>query len=153
VDWKAEYSVGIAEIDAQHRTIIDCITLLQDAVTARERWSAVNAALSRLAEYVRIHFAVEESLMRVMGYPELERHIEEHKAFIAELQAAHEDSLRRDVSDETLAMILTWLRRHIAGSDKSYAAYFREVVTQPSPGTVARIKAWWDQKITARHRA
>jgi hemerythrin len=151
VEWKAEFSVGIAEIDEQHRTIVDCIALLQDAVTARERWSAVNAALTRLADYVRIHFAVEESLMRIMGYPELARHAEEHNHFAAALRTAREESLRRDVSDETLALIHTWLRNHIAGSDKSYAAYFREVVTPPSPGTVARIANWWDRHLMPRH--
>jgi hemerythrin len=38
-----------------------------------------------LDEYTRVHFAVEESLMRILHYPDYERHKEEHDKLIAQL--------------------------------------------------------------------
>jgi hemerythrin len=151
MDWGAEFSIGIPEIDRQHRAIVDCIGLLQDAVTAGERWSTVNGALGRLSDCVRNHFAVEESLMRIMDYPELGRHAEEHQKFAAKLQTMHEDSLKGNFSDEMLEIIDTWLRHHMLGSDKSYAWFFRQVVTPPSESGIAKVKRWWSQRLMPRH--
>lgn len=123
MEWKDEFSVGIPEIDAQHQTLAGCIALLEDAVTSQQRWLAVHSALVRLSDFVRIHFAVEESLMHIHGYPELSRHIDEHRQFAAKLTALQAGSLRVDVSGEMVAFIQKWLREHIMTSDKHYAAY------------------------------
>jgi len=123
VDWKEEYSVGIPEIDAQHQTLAECIALVETAVTTQQRWSAVHSALGRLADFARIHFAVEESLMRIHRFPEIERHVREHLEFADQLRQLQERSLRLDVSGEMVAFIQKWLHEHIMTSDKHYAAY------------------------------
>jgi hemerythrin len=131
MDWKEEYSVGIPEIDAQHQTLAGCIALVETAVTTHQRWLAVHSALVRLADFVRIHFAVEESLLRIHRYPELERHVREHLAFADQVRQLQEKSLSVDVSEEMVAFIEEWLHEHIMTSDKHYAAYL------PTAGVVA----------------
>ena len=131
MEWKDEFSVGIPEIDAQHQTLAGCIALVEEAVTSQQRWLAVHSALVRLADFVRIHFAVEESLMRIHRYPELERHIGEHLHFADKLNQLQAGSLRMDVSEEMVAFIQKWLHEHIMTSDKHYAAYL------PTAGVVA----------------
>ena len=123
MEWKEEYSVGIPEIDAQHQTLAGCIALLETAVTTQQRWSAVHSALVRLADFVRIHFAVEESLLRIHRYPEFERHVREHLEFADQVRQLQERSLRVDVSEEMVAFIQNWWHEHIMTSDKHYAAY------------------------------
>jgi len=123
MEWKEEFSVGIPEIDAQHQTLAGCIALVETAVTTQQRWSAVHSALVRLADFVRIHFAVEESLLRIHRYPESERHVREHLEFADQVRQLQERSLRADVSEEMVAYIQKWWREHIMTSDKHYAAY------------------------------
>jgi len=58
-----------------------------------------------LSDYVRIHFAVEESLMRIHGYPEFAKHLDEHRAFAFDLHRMQEKSLKADVSEEMAATL------------------------------------------------
>ena len=141
--WTAEYSIGIPEIDQHHVQLVDCIRLIDEAVSAQARWSAVNAALGRLADFVRIHFAVEESLMRILGYPHLERHAEEHRGFSRELMTLQEKSLRLDVSNEMVRFLGNWLKDHIKTSDRDYATYLARspLGAKPTPLPGARTRS------------
>lgn len=122
--WSKEFSVGIHEIDEHHRTLWECIASLEEAVIGRERWSAVHSALIRLAEFARIHFAVEESLMRIHDYPGLEEHIHEHWQFSEALKSLKKKALTADVSQEMIDFIRGWLDEHVITSDKRYALHF-----------------------------
>lgn len=121
--WKEEYSVGIHEIDAQHKLLVDCISRLRESVNKKEKGLAVHFTLVQLADFARIHFATEESLMRIHQYPELEEHIQEHHQFIAELHALQEKALTADVSREMAEFLVTWLAGHIMTTDKRYASF------------------------------
>lgn len=133
MEWKEEFSVGIPEIDAHHQTLAGCIALVETVVTTQQRWSAVHSALGRLAEFARIHFAVEESLMRIHRYPEIERHVAEHLQFADQLRQLQEGSLRVNVSEEMVAFIRKWQFEHILTSDKRYAAHM------PTAGIVTKV--------------
>jgi hemerythrin len=118
MQWREEYSVGVAEIDDQHRDLVDCIAQLRKSIGAKQRWSVVHAVLVRLADYVRIHFAVEESLMRIHRYPGIEQHLEEHRWFRESLDELKAKTLRMNISEEMTAFLADWLGSHIMRSDK-----------------------------------
>lgn len=122
--WTKEFSVGIHEIDEQHKTLSDCIASVEEAVAGQERRLAVHAALGRLADFARIHFAVEESLMRIHDYPGLEEHLHEHWRFSDELMRLQEKTLAADVSQEMIAFLRAWQDGHVITSDKLYALHF-----------------------------
>jgi len=122
--WRTEFSVGIEEIDEQHKVLADCVTLIENAVIGKERWLAVHSALVRAADFARIHFAVEESLMRIHAYPALERHIVEHRKFSDVLESLQTRSLSADVSEEMIPFLRGWLEEHVPMHDKPYAAHF-----------------------------
>lgn len=126
--WKDEYSVGIAEIDDQHRVLIDCIATLEQSIDdddERRRWLAIHYAIVRLSDYTRIHFSVEESLMRIIGFSGCDAHIAEHKRFIVYLRDIERKSISQDVrEDEIVAFLRGWLLTHILDDDRQYAASF-----------------------------
>ena len=126
VEWSAALSVGIDEIDAQHQALIDLINEMQDAVVEgveRERQLEV---LGRLAEYTKIHFAVEESLMRIFGYPDYERHKGQHEGLIRDmLDLQHRLALHQTpVDDSLMRHLMHWLLDHILHSDQDYSRFF-----------------------------
>ena len=127
MQWAEEFSIGIAEIDQQHMILVDCISLIEEAVGTQARWSAVHASLGRLSDFARVHFAVEESLMRILEYPEQEKHAEQHRQFSYELMALQEKSLKADVSREMVSFLSKWLHEHIVTSDRHYAEYLAAV--------------------------
>lgn len=122
--WKQELSVGIEEIDEQHQTLADCVASVEHAVIGRERWLAVHSALIRAADFARIHFAVEESLMRIHAFPGLEEHIAAHRRFSDHLEELQHKSLTVDVSEEMISFIRGWLEIHVPTQDQQYAAHF-----------------------------
>jgi len=122
--WKQEFSVGIQEIDEQHKTLADCVTSVENAVIGRERWLAVHSALISAADFARIHFAVEESLMRIHAYPGLEDHTLAHRRFTDHLEELQHKSLTVDVSEEMIVFIRGWLEIHVTTQDKHYAQHF-----------------------------
>ena len=121
--WKKEYSVGIEGIDKQHRVLLDYFTLIEDSVESDGSWSSVHFILVQLRDFARIHFAVEETLMHMFGYPGAADHIGQHQGFFAKLKEIEQQSLTTDVAKDTVKFLHGWLLRHILGEDMGYARH------------------------------
>lgn len=126
--WTSALSIGVPEIDEQHRELFRNVDALQDAVLARDRAGAARI-LRFLRGYVRVHFAAEESLMRGLVYPAREAHEEEHRAFAARI-----DALDRalEVEGATAALVhrverevSAWLLDHVCSTDMALGWYVR----------------------------
>lgn len=136
--WKDEYSVGIDEIDSQHKVLINCISTLEQSIAdadEKRRWMAIHYAIVQLSDYTRIHFSVEESLMRIIGYRGCDAHIAEHRRFVTYLRDVERKSISHDVSeDEIVTFLRGWLVKHILNDDKLYAASFAALRHGAGPG-------------------
>jgi len=123
--WKDEYSVGISAVDFQHRRIFDCIISILGGPSDDDKLR-VEAEVVRLLGLLQQHFALEESMMRKLCYPDMEKHIEEHRAFNADVHDLAQKSLRKKggVSHEAIKLAHRWLTEHIMTSDRDYAAFF-----------------------------
>ena len=74
---------GVAEIDTDHRDLIDRFNDLT-AIAAREvPWRALHAAAHLLAQRCREHFEREEMILARSGFPRCKEHIREHRRFDA----------------------------------------------------------------------
>lgn len=123
MDWRSEYSIGIPEIDEQHKQLFECIDRLEAAGDENQRELAVYYVMEQLNDYVRVHFAVEEIVMRLFDYPGLEEHAAEHRGFAAQLKKFEVSELLHDVHLEAGKFLREWLVKHIKGSDKRYADF------------------------------
>jgi hemerythrin-like metal-binding protein len=125
MEWSDEYALGIPAIDLQHRRIFDRFKTIAAGSTELDRMLA-EFALVQLVSLLGEHFAIEESMMRSLCYPELERHIEEHRQFHAEVRDFAHRSLRKkeSVSREAIRVTQKWLREHIMTSDRHYTDFF-----------------------------
>lgn len=123
MQWKDEYSVGIEDIDKQHRVLLDYFTLIEDSVGSGGNWSSLHFILVQLRDFARIHFAVEETLMHMFGYPDTADHIGEHQGFFAKLKELEEQSLKTDVTKGTVGFLHQWLLKHITGADRGYVQH------------------------------
>jgi hemerythrin len=123
MQWKDEYSVGVAEIDDQHKGVIDLFTVIDAAIENREGWSDVFFKLEQLRDHARFHFALEESLMRMHVYPELAEHIELHKHFLGKLDQLQMTTLSRQVTMNTINYLSKWYTDHMKTQDKDFVSY------------------------------
>lgn len=123
--WTDALLTGIKEIDEQHQVLFDVVARLEQAVSQEDRWSAVHFALVELNSFVKIHFAVEEALLRLHDYPELNAHIASHRAFSAALADISKHSIREDVSEAMTTLVKSWLVQHIGKEDLAYVPHLR----------------------------
>lgn len=125
IRWTPELSVGIEEIDGQHKELVSLLNQLHVAIV--ERHAARDAAeiLDRLVDYTRIHFAVEEALMRLLEYPDYEAHKAQHEELVEQVhQLRHKVIVEgKPITGELLLFLKRWLTEHILASDQRYAPH------------------------------
>jgi hemerythrin-like metal-binding protein len=127
IEWSDSFSVGVAEIDAQHRQWITLMNRLHDVLmgAADSADFSVGQCLEAMVEYGKFHLGFEEELLAEAGYPLLERHRAEHDRFRSRLEelARAEEGGRTLLNSEVMNMMNTWLQDHILKSDMAYRDY------------------------------
>ncbi len=118
-----EFEIGIAEIDGQHKRLHALLERLRQS-SDKHYGYAVNAILAELDIEVRIHFAVEESLMQLLSYPEMVAHVAEHRQLAQQLSQFRQRAQDLDVSEEVAGFIKLWLTNHIDTFDRQFVAHF-----------------------------
>jgi hemerythrin len=130
VEWSDELSVGIEEIDEQHKILVDLINRLFEETVVHEaaNTAVIEDVLHELIEYTVIHFAVEESLFRIFHYPATESHTRHHdelKAQVLDIQKKVKLG-EMQVNVELLIFLKKWLEQHILYEDKLYGPFLLE---------------------------
>lgn len=146
VEWSDGLSVGIQEIDEQHKVLVDLLNKLHAAIVEHHGSEVAQEIVNELAEYTKIHFAVEESLMRILGYPGYEEHKHSHEGLIDELVELRDklQSHQSSVSFELLHFLKIWLTKHIMEEDQLYAPFFVDkgvMVSYEKPSLMNKIWA------------
>ncbi len=123
--WNETYSVKIKKFDDQHRKLIDLINQLHDAMLVGKGKDVMADVLNSLVDYTRTHFAAEETLMKLHGYPDYEQHKKEHNALVMQVLDVQKQ-LREGTTPITQAIMFflkEWLQQHIQGNDKKYGPF------------------------------
>jgi hemerythrin-like metal-binding protein len=82
-EWKDRFSVGIAELDAQHRGLLDLINKIGELADTRGTVnSSAFGALNEMIRYADNHFRTEEGYLQRYGYPGYREQKKEHDAFV-----------------------------------------------------------------------
>ncbi|MBI1920771.1 MAG: hemerythrin family protein [Geobacter sp.] len=130
VQWREHLSVGMEEVDEQHRRLFDAFNAFVAACDSGKGKEEVTRVFDFLDAYVIIHFAAEERLQRRFGFPDYERHREVHKKFIGELA---DMKVRLSSEGATLPLVIAtgrvmagWLIEHISGMDRNFGRFVRE---------------------------
>lgn len=129
--------IGIAEIDSQHRQLKTLLERLKNS-TDKSYGFAADAILAELVIETRIHFAVEESLMRLLSFPETEAHVEEHRKLTAQLEKLRKRAQDFEVADGLVAFIQTWLVDHVDHFDREFVGHFLAKGVDPHTSPVTR---------------
>ena len=120
--WKDEYSVGIEEMDNDHKRLLNLINQLQTAVHYYTGKESEEKAMQELIDYTKTHFTKEEKLLEDNNYADIVAHKELHKQFINkvnELLEQYKNNSEATLVD-ALSFLKDWLIRHINGTDKEY---------------------------------
>lgn len=123
LDKLGELEIGIAEIDLQHHQLHELLLRLQSSTESHYGYAVANI-LGELVIQTRIHFAVEESLMRLLSYPGADAHVAEHRRLSEQLEKLRQRSQDFQVSDRLTVFIQTWLIDHVNHFDREFVGHF-----------------------------
>lgn len=120
LQWTQALSVGVDEIDEQHRELFRRAANLLEGLRKGEP-EEIGVLIDFLYEYAVTHFGAEEQFMRTTGYPGYVRHKAEHDRFISDLLALAAEHDRKG-SGAFMALkvnhwLVQWLKDHVSGTD------------------------------------
>lgn len=123
IEWQDCLSVGVLEIDIQHKLLFERFNSFLQACQSEADQDKVHRLFWFLEAYAVTHFTEEEKLMQSSGFPDLPMHRKQHQEFAAEI-ARIKERLRSEGPSPTLVSSLTtfisdWLSRHISQMDRA----------------------------------
>jgi len=127
IAWSDKLSMGVPEIDAQHKRLLDIINRFLAALDQGHGDEAVETALRDMRDYTRVHFEDEEKFIERIGFPYLEDHRQEHQMLTAKIGA----QLSRMLADkpsvkEVHVFLKSWLVDHLLGWDFNIVEYLEQ---------------------------
>lgn len=125
ITWTDKLSVGVKEIDDQHKKLVAIINELHDAMTVGHAREVIGKVLDEMVDYTVFHFGTEERLMKTHGYAEHLKHEMDHKELVktaAELQKSVKAG-GTSLTLQTMHFLKDWLNHHILGSDLKFGKF------------------------------
>ncbi len=125
--WTPNLSVGVREIDDQHKLLFEKAEQLFEAGKRNQAKEYIGELLEFLDSYTKKHFADEESYMQRIRYPGYAEQKAAHTAFIAQLQKLRSDYAASGgnilVIISANQIVVDWLTKHISNMDKKIGEF------------------------------
>jgi hemerythrin len=127
INWRNEFSVGVAEMDEQHKKLLGMINRLIEEQHSLTDPKTIAELLTAMTDYAQIHFRAEEYLMAEYGYDQKANQEKMHQAFIDKTISFYSAT---DIGPNILSTALldylgSWLVSHILREDMKYKEFFR----------------------------
>lgn len=117
ITWRKAFEIGIAEVDFEHRKLIDLI----NRVYAEAGASVVDVEklLGEIYSGIASHFALEEKDMNAIGWWELDAHKEDHEVLLDDLRDIMEEAVAAGEIDSAAlgSRLSSWFGGHFQSFD------------------------------------
>ena len=125
IKWDDAYSLGIKNIDDQHKKLLDIVDKIFSLQESKDVKGNIRTILHELFEYIKVHFKDEEEFMKSINYPDLAYHIELHEQLVKSVSAILRDPSRLDIIQMKMRVIAKQaLIDHILEEDMNYQRYY-----------------------------
>jgi hemerythrin len=127
LEWRAEFHIGIAEIDVAHKQLFDKINAFT-ATGDKAGNQTFQDIFTFLDNYAQHSLKIEEDLMRRHNYPFFDSHLQEHKRFVEIFGSLKKEAGTNAcdplfLSFRTQLLLFDWLTGHLAKSDRHMGRY------------------------------
>ncbi|HYG85749.1 MAG TPA: bacteriohemerythrin [Azospirillum sp.] len=132
--WTEVLSVGVGQIDEEHKHFIRLLDRFNHSETRGLPESELYAMLAEVMLYTEEHFTNEEALMQAAGYPFVNEHRMQHDLAENEVHrlasgSASEEEIRKILG----RFLLNWLILHIQSADRKFGLWLKEQGRGPVP--------------------
>jgi hemerythrin-like metal-binding protein len=127
INWRDEFSVGVEEMDTQHKKLLAMINRLIEEQHTLTDPKTIAELLTGMTDYALEHFRAEEYLMAEYDYDRKSLQEAQHKSFLDKTRSFLEAA---DIGPNILSAALldylgSWLVNHILTEDMQYKDFFR----------------------------
>jgi hemerythrin-like metal-binding protein len=126
--WLPEFSVGVKEIDEQHKQLVSIMNTLFNSIDDVVAEQTIKDIVNQVVAYAQYHFATEEKYFDLFGYENTEEHKASHKKLLGYvtdyLSLPHESTKQSCLG--LLDYLQDWLNEHLFYEDKKYTKCFNE---------------------------
>jgi hemerythrin-like metal-binding protein len=91
IEWRKEFETGVAEVDHEHRELVELINELHEQIGAHAPRETVSGFLGEVFAKISAHFALEETVMRKHDYDEYQDHKADHEKLLDDLRDIMDD--------------------------------------------------------------
>ncbi|GAB4225098.1 MAG: hypothetical protein Kow0032_00100 [Methyloligellaceae bacterium] len=120
IEWRKEYETGVAEVDHEHRELVDLINELHAEIGADAPREKISAFLGEVFAKISAHFALEETVMRKHDYDEYADHKADHEKLLDDLRDimdAFEAGTDTDYKEALGLAVRDWFVNHFKTKD------------------------------------
>ena len=128
--WNDSYSAGLAELDDDHRRLLDVVGKMEQAVEAGRGEEVMGEVLRDILHHTEDHFPHEERLMAEHKFPGLGEHQEMHRAGLEEIKKMVEQHKNNDpeLTPAKLTHFLSfWFGTHFLTEDSKFKRHLFEI--------------------------
>jgi len=120
--WRDAYETGVAEMDQQHKKLIELVNTMYRVLRDKKESSIVEDVLKEMKEYAVSHFKDEEALMKEQGFEGLEEHAGLHLQYATRMEKFMEEFEKdpETTAKEIYKFLRQWWIEHIMEEDKAY---------------------------------
>lgn len=130
VKWESKFELGIPDIDAQHKKLVDLcnklyVGLIECKSNLTKNWqSLLSETIREMADYTKTHLAYEEKLLATTNYDKLAEHKIRHKEFTDKVTEILQNfnAANMQTTVELSQFLREWFLSHIACEDKLYVS-------------------------------
>jgi hemerythrin len=128
-EWSDSLSIGIQEIDNQHKELIKKLNELAEYIQQKKGKDKIGLTLRFMRDYSKIHFSTEEEYMIKYEYPGLDQQKNEHEKFKVTAERLIGD-IEKEKDMEIFAsqvqrFLIDWLILHIKTVDKKFGEFLK----------------------------
>jgi len=91
IEWRKDFETGVADVDHEHRELIDLINALHGQLASDARAETISEFLGEVFARISAHFALEETIMRKHSYDQYEDHKTDHEKLLDDIRDIMDD--------------------------------------------------------------
>jgi hemerythrin len=133
ITWSNTFSCGFKLIDDQHKELVDMVNEMfhHASGNAEQEHEYFSKIIHQAVQYIKVHFATEEKIMRVAHYPGYAEHKRQHDRFIIEvLENIHDYETQKHYTLFSFTKFLKdWVLSHIGVMDRQYFLYIKKILS------------------------
>lgn len=101
--WLDILETGNAQVDGEHRQLIDDANQVHALVSEGATWEQVVTTARAMRERCALHFATEDKVLKATRFPDVDRHLRAHRRILLEI-----DTILQDIEGAEQPTRLHW---------------------------------------------